>query len=311
MTGSLAGLSIRNVRGQYFNALEETQAATWAPMIAETFPTDQPWELYKWLQSVPAPQKWKGERGRTQLRDFGLAVISDKYESTLEFDVDDVRRDKTGQIVKRIRELGAKAATLPQRLITATLLANATSWDGAAHFAASHNHGGTCNNDFNSPTNVAPDTPTGQEMSNAILAAIVAMAQYTDDRNDPANEFAKSFLVMVPPKYWAAAVAARDNAYLTNGISNTLKNTGLQIELVWNPRLPGTANAAGRKFYVFRTDGPVKPLIWQEETIPDAFKTLGEESPDGFWRDMIAVGSKRIVQAAPAAFLYDARVTMV
>ncbi len=309
MTGSLSGLSMRNVRGNYFNALEETQAAGWASAIAESFTTDQPHELYKWLQSVPAPQKWKGERGRTQLREFGLSVVSDKFESTLEFDVDDVRRDKTGQIVKRVRELGMKAGTLPQRLLTAAILANATGWDGAAHFADTHSHGGTCDNNVGA-TATAPDAPTGLEMSTAILGAIQAMLGYTDDRGDPANEFARSFLVMVPVKYWAAAVAARDNAYLTNGVSNTLKNAGVQIELAVNPRLPGTADAAGRRFYVFRTDAPVKPAIWQEESIPDAFKTLGEESADGFWRDMVAVGSKRIVQAALASFLYDIRVNV-
>lgn len=305
MTGSLQGLSLRNIRGQYFAALEETQAASWIPQIAETYDTDQPFEIHKWVSQVPAMEKWAGERRRQQLKDFGLTVVNDKFESTIELDVDDVRRDKTGQLVKRVRELGAKAATLPQRLFTAALVANGNGYDGAGFFADTHNHGGACDNNVGSSASV-PAAPTAAEMSTAILASITAMLAFTDDRGDPANEFARSFLIMVPVKYWSPAVAALNNAFVAASTSNTLLNMGLNLQLVFNPRLPSAANI----FYTFRTDAPVKPLIWQEETIPDGFKTLADDGPDAFWRDLTAAGAKRIGQAALGQFLYASRTTL-
>lgn len=306
MTGTLGGLSFRNIKGSYFAALEETQQASWIPNIANVVESDQPYEIYKFLGGVPIMDKWQGERRRQQLKDFGFTVVTDKFESTVEIDVDDYRRDKTGQVLRRIRELGAQAAVLPQRLFTTLLEANGTAYEGSAFFADSHAHGGTVDNLLTLST-TAPDTPTSAEMSTAILNAVQAMYGFTDDRGQPCNEFALQFLLMVPPKYWQAAKAAMQNDFTSAGVSNTLKNAGVQIGLVVNPRLLGTAAAAGRRMYLFRTDAPVKPLIWQEEMITDAFKTLGPDSSEGFWKDQLAFGAKRIGAAALGRFEYAVR----
>jgi phage major head subunit gpT-like protein len=307
MSGSLSGLSLRNIKGTYFWNLEETARKAWTSTLAQDVTSDQSHEIHKWLGGVPAQQVWDGERRRKSLTDFDLTVVNDKFESTLTFDMDDVRRDKTGQILRRVSELGQKAATLPQRLFT-TLLGTAHSdlgYDGAAFFANAHNHGGTVDN-LLVPTAAAPATPTSAEMEGAILGSVQAMMGFTDDRGDPANEFATAFTVMVPTNHWQASMAALKNDFTSAGVSNTLVNTGLQISVVVNPRLADTA-----AFYTFRTDAPVKAMIWQEESVgAEQFKTLGMDSDEAFWRDSISMGTKRIGQAALGRFELAAKSTL-
>jgi hypothetical protein len=104
--------------------------------------------------------------------------------------------------------------------------------------------------------------------------------------------------VLVPVKYWAVTRAALMNDFVSTGVSNTLRNSGLNISVKPNPRLTGSAATAGRRIYVFRTDAEIRALLWQDENINDAFKTLDENSDQGFWRESVAFGAKRIGQGA-------------
>ena len=297
MSGQFASFSLRSVKGQYFLRLEETQAASWVPKIANMFTTDQPYEIHKWLGGAPAMSQWRGERVRDALGDYDLTVVSDKFDATLSFDVDDIRRDKTGQIMQRVGEMGTKAATLPQRLFSTLLAANPTAYDGTNFFATSHSVG-TVNNLLAPARAGGAGTVTSAEMSAAILQSVQGMLANMDDTGDPSNEFASNFLVMVPTTLWQVAVAALKDVFTSAGVSNTLLNTGMNIEVVVNPRLAATDH-----FYMFRTDANIKACIWQEEELAgEAFKTLGLDSDNAFWRDEISFGAKRIAQSALGRF---------
>lgn len=308
---ALGTFSLRSIKGNYFDALQERQAASWASDIAQMTMTDQIHEIYKWLGAAPAPQTFKGERQRKSLRDFDLTVISDKYEATMTFDVSDWNRDKTGQALLRVREMGMKAATLPQRLLTTAIIANGTSYDGSAFFATSHAHGGTVDNALVAGTVPALNVttaaaPTPAEFEAALMGVIQAMMAYTDSSGDPCNEFATSFLVMVPTNMMRAAVGALGMQLIGQGETNVITVSGLTFKLVVNPRLTSTT-----QFYVSIMDGPVRPAIWQDENIgSEEFKTLGLDSDGSFWRDEIAFGAKRITGVALGRFEYMARATL-
>lgn len=296
MGGALAAsLSPRNIRGNYFLSLEARSSRSWVPQVANTFKTDQLQEVYKMLGNAPSLTKWKGEREREQLRDSGLTIVNDKFTSTIEVDKDDLDLDKTGQIVLRIRELGSKAAVLPDRLLTSLIEANGLAYDGVAYFGAHVKYATATNLLQIDITDTAK--PTSAEFSDAILTAIQKMQEFKDDRGEPMHEDALEFLVMVPPKYWKAAKAAMANDFTSAGVSNTLKAAiegGIKITIAVNSRL----TAANNYFYVFRTDASVRALIWQERDIDDAYRTLGFDSENGFWKDQAAFGAKRIGQAA-------------
>ena len=311
--GPNSSLSFRQIRGVYFLAYEAGMAS-WVPAVASMFPSDQPYEEYKWLESAPQMVEWQGERKRVQLRDFGVRCVNKKYSSTIEFDVDDLERDKTGQAQRRIAELGTKAAELPERLLTTLVEAGATTlgYDGANFFADAHLHGGAVDN---LRTFDAADTenPTSAEMSAAILQAIGAMSGYTDERGDPINQNAKQFAVIVPAKYSGAAFSAVRDQFLAAGVSNALKSSDWGVTVYVNARLRQTNDAPGRRFYIHRTDAAIRSLIWQEQNVGNrALQVHGGEDTDlGFWKDGMAVGPKRIGGAALGRFELACQVTLV
>jgi phage major head subunit gpT-like protein len=310
--GTLNQLGFRHIEGKYFFAHEEREKASWASAIASVLTTDQPQEIIKWIGASPVMTKWTGERLRQQLTDFGITLVPDKFTATVEVDIDDYRRDKTGQTVKRVQEMAVKSATLPQRVLTPLLEGNGTGYDGATFFSTTHSVGnsGTHSNDITVSGLGTPDDPTSAGMVSSILKGIQQLYSFNDDRGDPINGEAMSFAVMVPVKYWAATAAAMKNEYTSAGVSNTLVNAGVSISPYVNPRLTGTAAAAGRRIYVFRTDASIRSLIWLDESIDDAFKTLDPSSENGFWRDSIAFGSKRIGQGGLGRWELACRVNL-
>ena len=312
LAGGLKGLGQRNVQGNYFMSYEDAMGRMWYPRIVTEFSTDQDHEIYKWLENVPNPSKWDGERKRRTLTDFEITVIGEKYELTVEADVDDVRRDKTGQILRRIGEMGRKMATLPQRLITQLIETNPTGFDGLPFFSTAHQVGKSPvqSNDITVAGMANPDEPTSEEMSRAILRGIQEMHGLKDEHNDPLNDGASQFLIVGPTKYMNVAAAALQNEFTSAGVSNTLRNTGFSIDWMTNARFNGANSAAGRRFYIFREDAELRSILWQEERIADAFKSQDIFSSSGFWNDTLAWGAKRIPGVAPGRYELAARINL-
>lgn len=309
LQGGLREVGFRNVQGTYFLRYEDAVGQSWAGRVASQVPANQPIELHKWLGAVPMPEKFTGERKRTSLRDFGLQVVSEKFTATMDADVDDVRRDKTGQLLRRVGELASKTAELSQHLLVQLLEKNPNGYDQYPLFGTAHPNGGQ-SNDITSTGVASVDEPTSAEMAKAILAAVQKMAGQLDDRGQPMNEGARRFVLLVPTKFMAATLGALQAEYLAPGVSNTLPTAGVAIAPFFSARLNSSASAAGRRFYLFREDASVLPLLQQEEEIPDAFKSQDLYSSGGFWHDKVAWGSKRITAVAPGRWELAMRVNL-
>ena len=311
LAGGLKGIGHRNVQGRYFMRYDDKMAKLWTDRLVTATTTDQDHEVYKWLGNAPAPKKFEGERQRRSLTDYGLTVVGEKYENTVEVDIDDLRRDKTGQAVKRIGELGTKMASLNPRLITNLLVANGTAYDGLPLYSNSHEvrDSGVQSND-ESFTVVNPDEPTPTELSVIMLKMIQNMLEQKDEDGEPINEDASKFFFLTPTKYLNVLAQAVNMEYLGNGVSNAIKSSSFSIDFATNGRFSGAASAAGRRIYCFREDAEIRSLIWQEENLPDGFKSQDAYSPDGFWRDKVAFGAKRIAAVAPGRFELTRRGTL-
>ena len=98
--------------------------------------------------------------------------------------------------------------------------------------------------------------------------------------------------------------------YLGNGVSNSIKSSSFSIDYATNGRFSGAAAAAGRRIHCFREDAEIRALIWQEEELPDGFKSQDAYSSGGFWNDKVAFGGKRIAATAPGRFELTARGTL-
>lgn len=258
----------KGIIGRFFNTLGLIQMASWAFMISHYNPNSDA-DSEEYLQSGMTPQfaPWIGNRDVKDI-DFNSLIINNvKYQNALRDFADNFRYDKTGQLQPRINGFAQRSVTHWGKLLTDLLkLGESTAGaDGQNFFSAAHH---------NSQRNllaaahipklavVDKTAPTPVEMSTAILHVITYMLQYVDDQDEPLNETAKKFLVMVPPTLHAPSLQATTKAVLAGAQDNPIIDSGYTVELVMNARL----SAAGDQddFYVFRTDGDTKPCLLQE-----------------------------------------------
>lgn len=278
-----SSLSSRAIIGRFYNKLEQG-AAGWADKLSFAVASDQASETYRWLGMSPVMREWIGGRHAKGLRDFEYIVKNLPFEATMEFLIDDLRRDKTGQIMVRIDEMAQRANAHWLRLMSYLVLLGSASacYDGQYFFDTDHSEGnsGSQSNKISVDISALPavthgstTAPSVSEFAASVLQGIESLYGFKDDQGEPLNETASEFLVMVPRTLWGVAVGATRNQTIDQGNSNTLINLdGQKLSVVSNPRLTWTDT-----FAVFRTDGVTKPFIRQEE-VPVQVSAVAEGS---------------------------------
>jgi phage major head subunit gpT-like protein len=277
-------LSSRAIIGEFFARLEQNPGSQWVDKISMLFKSDQASEEYKWLGMAPVMREWVGGRHAKGFRENGVEIKNLSFEATLEVLVDEMRRDKSGQILVRIRELADRTNAHWAKLLSALIIngeANAC-YDEQFFFDTDHSEGdsGSQSNDLSIDISALPcnqhgstTAPSPEEMELSVLQCVQAILGFKDDQGEPMNEGAKEFIAMFPPTFMQAGLAAITNPVLTSGKTNSIITADFSIIPVVNPRLSSWTT----KFTVFRTDGNVKPLIRQEEK-PVEMKAVAEGS---------------------------------
>jgi phage major head subunit gpT-like protein len=257
-------LSSRAIIGEFYNKLAADLGMGWIPDLSMLFESNQETETYAWLGMAPAMREWIGGRNAKGFKENGITIRNKTFEATLEVLVDEIRRDKTGQVMLRVAEL-AQRANVHWASLLSTLIAagsSAVCYDGQYFFDTDHSEGdsGTQDNDLTGAAATSTQ-PTAAEAEAAVMACVAAILGFKDDQGEPMNEGASKFKLMVPTVYLPPFAAVLNNDYIASGQSNLIKNIdGFSFSLAINPRL-----SSGAIFYVFRADGQTKPFIRQEE----------------------------------------------
>lgn len=295
---ALKSLASRAVVGYLLNQLD-SGSNTWVDQITNFLTTDQESETYVDIGSAPLMREWVGGRQVKQLREMGFTIRGKKYEATLEVLLDDVRRDKTGKIEMKIRQLAERAKDHDAKLLTTLLAAGSSSlcYDGQYFFDTDHQEGDSPTQSNSLSINInSVDAPTAAEAESSILQATEALIGLKDDQGEPTNASASRFLVMVPINYLRGFAGALGTTVILEGgqsRNNLLPAVGsiagLSYGLVINPRL-----AATDAFYLFRADGVEKPLIRQLE-VDTTVSAVAEGSEEEFKNERHLYGIKRIV----------------
>lgn len=296
------GLTSAAIVGRFYRRLEEFAQTSWWTRVAMSFASTQESETYRWLGMVPQVREWKGGRQVRPLRSAGVTIVNKVWEATIRVDADEVRRDKSGQTLVRVNELARRVATHPNRLITELILAgeSAAGYDGAPFFSDAHEEGDSGPQSNRITHDAATATaPSDTEMYEAIVRGIAQIASLRDDQGEPLNEGAREFLVMVPVSFLPATLIAL-SSQTVNASSNPLASGApFRVEWVANPRLTWTD-----RFAIFRTDGPTRPFIFQEE-LPVQVQVLAEGSELEINENQHQYGVKAI-HAAGYGFWQDA-----
>lgn len=271
---SAKGLGSRAIIGEYYAALEQDIGASWVPLVSNVLDSTQESETYKWLGQSPMLREWIGGRNPKAFRENGITIANKHYEATMEVLLEELRRDKTGQVMTRVHEMAQRVNAHWATLLTALIVSaeSANCYDGQYFFDTDHEEGdsGTNDNDITFTAETGA-TPTASEMADAIMAAVAKIISYKDDQGEPMNENAREFLVMVPPRTLGQAAAALGSGVLIDGIESARYNTiiaaasrgGYMFKLAVNARLTDAT-----KMHLFRTDSETKAFIRQQETEP-------------------------------------------
>lgn len=263
-------LSSRAIIGEFYATLQQDLGLSWIDSVSNLFDSNQESETYKWLGMAPAMREWIGGRQAKGFRTDGITIVNKNFEATLEVLVDEIRRDKTGQVMVRVRELAERTNAHWASLLSALLIAAESSvcYDGQYFFDTDHveDDSGSQSNDLTADITTTT-APTAGEMETNILKSIEAILGFKDNQGEPMNEGARMFEVMVPVPFMSAAAGAIGSQIIvdsstsrTNRILTLGSLGGFQVALRVNPRLTWTT-----KFATFRADGQTKALIRQEE----------------------------------------------
>ena len=291
--GALKGITTKGIIGEFYMALQQDLGLGFVDQLAALVKSNQEKETYKWLGMVPQMRKKHGGNQLKELNVSDYTITNEEFEAMLGIDMADRRRDKTGQIKIRIKDLAVRAQSHWWKLICDLILVgHATAcYDGQFFFDDDHSEGdsGTQKNLLTSTEvpnlNVTtPAAPTPDEMSKAILGVIDYMMTLKDDQGEYINELGTQFLVLAPTggiglasqqavkdKKLDTVTGSRDNLVVTGDYSVSVKTT---------PRLAAWTT----DFSVFRTDAPAKSFIRQEE-VPITMKALAEGSEEEFHHD--------------------------
>ena len=278
-----ATINSREIIGKFYDRLQQDAGNGWIPDIAMYMTSDQASEEYNWLSMVPAMRKWEGGRNAKGLTTNSWTVTNEDYESTMEFTLKELQRDKSGQVDVRIAEQAQRALTHWNTLVSDLLIAGESTacYDGQYFFDTDHSEGssGTQSNDISVDISALPASvhgsttaPSVEEMQQAVLQGITQITTFVDDQAEPKNEFAREFTVMVP----ASMAMVAYNAFSMppgTGVSEQREADGFRIKFAVNTRL----SAWTTKFAVFRTDAATKPFIIQEE-VPLEVSAIAEGS---------------------------------
>ena len=292
-------LSSRAIIGMYYAQLETTTGAAWIDKVSNLFQSDQSSETYNFLGQSPAMREWLGGRQAKALAGQGVTIINKHYEATLAVATKDMRRDKTSQIEARIGEFVDQDMRHWGSLLTDFIIAapSTTCYDGQYFFDTDHTEGENTTSQSNdlsidisaisqAASHGVITSPSSEEMQYCINQAIGAILGFKDDKNQPMNDNAREFLVMVPVGLWPSAIAATSQLLTASIANNNNPNSmgGMKVVVEMNPRLTWADS-----FAVFRTDSPIKPLIRQAETNP-VLQILDENSEHAFKNQEILVG---------------------
>src|SRR3990167_103571 len=287
---SAIGLSSRAIIGEFYRQLEQDAGQNWINPISMLFSSNQESETYKWLGQSPVMREWIGGRQAKGFRENGITIANKHFEATLEVLISEMRRDKTGQVMVRVRELAERTNAHWASLLSTLILNGATSvcYDGQYFFDTDHSEGssGTQSNSVSVDISGLPipadeqgstTEPSARVMKSCILKGVRQILGFKDDQGEPMNENARNFLIMVPTAFMDVANAAINNSVLSGAETNDLASTrNFAINFAVNPRLTWTD-----KFAVFRADGSVSPFIRQEET-PVQLNAIAEGSEEEF-----------------------------
>lgn len=286
-----------NGRSEFFQAYDNGIAGSWASSMYTPIDSNSEIENYNWLGTSPKVSEWVSEFKYSQVPNYNATLRNRDWQSGLEIGKGDLRRDKTGQVLRLISQLGDAASRHPEEIFSDMLLVSETAsgddlytkaWDGQAFFDTDHSYANSnfttdqtndlTNSEVSALNVTTAASPTADEMAAILVGMVTHFYTLKDDQARPINGGLRNFTVMVGTGDLASAAAqavSRDN--LTSGATNPvvgLRSMGVGgLNVVLNPYLSSLTT----KVFIMSGDGALRPFIRQEEVGLSVWEKMPEE----------------------------------
>lgn len=258
--------------------------------ISMVVPSDNPIEIYRWLNSVPQMEKWLGDRKIAKLAAEGMQIANEDWANGVELDRDDLRDDKLGMVEKRVRQCAdAGPAAIDKAVFTmlnnSFTASGGLTWDGQylvdTDHTASTEHGQTSQS----------NKMTAGLSESSFEDALVQMMSLKSDRAELIDVFPRVLVTGVTGAVWKAARHLLQSDMNAAGTGKNL-NENL-VEHVWSQHI------TGNKWFLI--DPRLPPIIVQIRQAAE-FRTPVTDFDDfyAFMRKTLYYGADMTFGVGPA-----------
>jgi phage major head subunit gpT-like protein len=277
----LAGL-LTNYQAIFLDAFTKLDKEALWKTLCLPVQSDADKESYNWLEAVPGMSEWADERKVYGLSAKGYEITNKNYEGTISVDRNTLEDDKYGLIAPRVRQLAARCANHPAKLVFQLLNTGtvAKTFDGVEFFSDTRTFGDSGNIDNIVDGAYAAD---GDKIRAGIAAAVKAMRGFKDNRGE--------YLDLVPDTIVCSpAMEIAIRAALIPAVAGTTRAEAQLIgNIIVSPHLTSGATA-GHDYYLVCTKNELKPMLFQLRKSPEFVALDQPTSKDVFMKRLIHYG---------------------
>lgn len=223
--------------------------------VAMQNPSSASAEDYPWLGAMPIVQEWLGEVTAEEIQDYDYIIKNRDYVASVLISQNHIDDDQTGVLRTLSQQLASRIMRHPEKLIVEAIVNGDSNeaYDGVAFFS---NASGARTID-----NLLDGTGTTLAQVEADLnAALVAMAGFEDDKGEPLGIRGDTIVCpMAMENTFRRLVQSTSDPTADGGIETFNPYAG-RFTVIGDPRLDADED---EDWYLFATNEPVKPLIYQ------------------------------------------------
>lgn len=249
----------KGLNAAFAKAMVEFQAArAISPGImraALEVPSGGAYEKLGWIGAMPSVQQWIGELNATEFKSYDYTIKNLDWATGVPINENDIDDDQTGSLGMLSKMLVKRIMAHPEKLMVNLLIGGdaALAYDGVAFFS-----------DVSAPRTIdnllAGTGVTLAQLKADLIAALVAMAKFTDDQGEILN--IKGNMIVCPvalQRDFESLVFSKADPTAAGGV-DTYNPFANQFTVIGDPRLDADD---ANDWYLLATNEIIQALVFQ------------------------------------------------
>jgi phage major head subunit gpT-like protein len=214
-------------------------------------------EKHEYLSDCPQVSEFKGSRKHTPLLGDSITITNKIYDASIRVSRDNLRRNRTGSMMRQINRLASRAMAFPNKRIVDLIEAGTTDlcYDGESFFGDAH----LAKGEEGSQDNLLAGAGTSvANIQTDIQAVTKFFKTVKDTAGEPFHGDGPADILFLVPADIEFNFRTALSAAVVSQTTNVYVGVG---ELLTTGRM-----SDANDWYAFVTDPDARPLIWQPES---------------------------------------------